>query len=90
MNLRRSLGIDIPQQRKSSDGPDFPPPKTTVTGPVFNPGDSVIVTTACEDIALHELTGVVSSIARTGSVIVKLDVDDSLLPFLPHEIGHRF
>lgn len=73
------------------DGTDFPPPKPPATGPTFNPGDSVIVTTACEDVALHELTGQVSSISsRTGSVIVKLDVDDSLLPFLPHEIGHRY
>lgn len=69
---------------------DFPLPKPRPAPMEFNPGDSVIVTTSCEDIALHELTGVVNSLARTGSVIVKLDVDDSLLPFRPHEIGHRY
>lgn len=89
MDIRRALGIGIPAQRTNDDGPDFPPPKPVIVGPSFTPGDTVIVTTYCDDIALHELTGVVSSIASTGSIIVKLDVDDSLLPFLPREIGHR-
>lgn len=89
MGIRESL-FGAPSRRKHT-GPDFPPPKTQPTGPTFTPGDSVIVTTSCEDIALHDLTGVVSSIAdRTGSVIVTLDVDDSKLPFRPHEIGHRY
>lgn len=88
MNIRKSL-FGIPSQRRN-DGPEFPPPAPRRPTVVFNPGDSVIVTTACEDIALHELTGVVNSLARTGSIIVKLDVDDSLLPFRPSEIGHRY
>lgn len=90
MDVRRALGIGVPKPRNGGDGPDFPPPKPRATGPTFNPGDSVIVTTDCEDIALHELTGQVTGIARTGSVIVALDVDGSHLPFRPTEIGHRY
>lgn len=71
-------------------GIEFPTPKQRVPAQTFEVGDGVIVTTSCEDIGLHGLTGKVSSIARTGSYIVQLDVDDSKLPFLPHEIGHRF
>lgn len=87
MSVLRSL-LGIPDTDGGRDFPPPPPPK--VIPHDFREGDSVIVTTACEDIMLHELTGVVSSIARTGSIIVKLDVDDSHLPFLPHEIGHRY
>lgn len=72
-------------------GIEFPEPKRNEPLQVFSPGDPVIITTNCEDIALHELTGVVSSISpHTGSVIVTMDADGSKLPFRSHEIGHRY
>lgn len=85
MSIARSLGIG-----SSDDGTEFPLPKKKAEGSLFAAGDPVIVTTFCEDIALHGLTGTVSSIARTGTIIVIMDADKSRLPFLPRELGHHF
>lgn len=58
--------------------------------PKFKPGDKVIVTTFCEDIALHGLIGTVSLQGKTGTYYVVFDVDKSRLPMREHEIGHYF
>lgn len=89
VNVQHSL-FGKPSARHDNDGPDFPPPKPPVRGESFNTGDSVIVTTACEDIEMHDLTGVVKFLGSTGSYYVTLDVDGSVIPFRPHEIGHRY
>lgn len=69
-------------------GPDFPPAKPVSQGATFNPGDPVIITTACEDIELHELTGVVKTTNEgTGSVYVLMDIDGSTMIMRPYEIG---
>lgn len=85
LNLRQYFSV-----RSGGDvGIEFPNPKPSIPAQTFEPGDRVIVTTACEDIELHELTGVVTLKSRTGAYHVKMDVDGSILPLLPHEIGHR-
>lgn len=72
-------------------GIEFPVPKQRKPIQIFSPGDTVIITTNCEDIELHGLTGVVSWVSKTtGSVYVRMDVDQSSMPFSPGELGHRF